>query len=311
MPYVDTINTLRFPMRPAFYLPALAALGLSGFIAGCIAVGAAVTHPAVAPIDDAPDLEGVEEIRFASGSGSDLAAWAAPGRAGCGSVVLLHGIRANRESLRGRMELFHEAGYSVLAVDLQGHGESGGEQITLGHLEREDAISAVAEARRRFPGERVGVVGISLGGAAAALAGERLRADAVVLEAVYADIESATDNRLAMYLGPAGPLLSPALLAELPRRVGVTPDALRPTDGIGRLGAPVLVVAGREDRHTRPADSWALYRAAEQPKALWWVEGAAHVDFLGHDPDGYRARVLPFLAHAIATDRAAGCVPSP
>jgi fermentation-respiration switch protein FrsA (DUF1100 family) len=219
-------------------------------------------------------------------------------------VVVLHGVRSNRGDVSNRVELFHEAGYGVVAPDLQAHGESEGEHITFGHLERLDAEAAVAFARSHFPGQPVAVVGVSLGGAAATLAGGDLGADAVVLEAVYPDIESATRNRLRIRAGGLGARLAPVLLAQLPLRTGVRPADLRPVDAVGTLGAPVLVVAGTRDQHTTPADTERLYAAARAPKVIWWVEGAAHVDFLNYAPEQYRARVLGFLRERLARAQA-------
>lgn len=268
--------------------------GLAGAVA-LWAAGTVLIQPAPAAVGPLPEDLAGETIRFASASGSDLAAWSVPGSCACGSVVLLHGVRANRGALVGRARVLHDAGYSVLAVDLQAHGESGGEHITFGALERLDAIAAVAQARRRFPNQPVGVVGVSLGGAAAALAADRLGADAVVLEAVYTDIETATRNRLRMRLGRFGAALAPALTFQLPLRTGVEARSLRPVEAIAHLGAPVLVVAGERDAHTTPADSRALFDAAQAPKELWWVRGAAHVNVLDAAPAAYRERVLGFF----------------
>ncbi|MDX1419015.1 MAG: alpha/beta fold hydrolase [Rubricoccaceae bacterium] len=274
---------------------ALASVGALGIWTGFTVFGATVTRPARSDVGAPPPALGADAIRFESGSGATLAAWAAEGRPGGGAVVLLHGIRSSREVLRGRALLFHDAGYAVLAADLQAHGESTGDRITLGDRERFDAVAAVAEARRRFPGERVAVVGLSLGGAAALLAGDALDADVLVLEAVYPDIHAATRNRLRKWLGPLGPPLLPLLLRAMPSQIGIHPDDLRPVDAIRTLDAPVLVVAGTEDRLTLPEDSWRLYQAARAPKSLWWVEGGVHEDYHALAPDDYRTRVLGFL----------------
>lgn len=271
---------------------AVAALGAAAYVAA----GSVLIAPARADVGPAPAALAATEVRFPSGSGADLAAWAAPGTCRCGAVVVLHGVRANRAEVSDRAVLLHRAGYAVLAVDLQAHGESTGDAITFGSRERLDAVASVSEARRRFPGQPVGLVGVSLGGAAAALAGADLGADAVVLEAVYADIRSATANRLQIRLGALGPALAPVLLAQLPLRTGIRTADLAPVRSIGQMDAPVLVVAGTQDRHTTPADTRALFAAASEPKALWWVEDAAHVDFLAFAPDAYRAHVLGFFA---------------
>ena len=268
-------------------------------VAAYLAVGTVLIGPAPADVGAPPaDLDGTS-ITFASASGARLAAWSIPGSCSCGTVVLLHGVRANRSHLENRARLFHEGGYDALVVDLQAHGESEGAHITFGHLERLDAQAAVAVASQRLPGRPVAVVGVSLGGAAAALAGADLGADAVVLEAVYADIESATRNRLGRRLGGAGALFAPALLAQLPFRTGVRAQDLAPRQTVGALGAPVLIVAGTDDAHTTPADTRRLYEAAAPPKSLWWVQGAQHVDFLTYAPEAYRERVLGFLREVL------------
>jgi uncharacterized protein len=63
--------------------------------------------------------------------------------------------------------------------------------------------------RHRTPQERVGVIGVSLGGVAAILADGKLTADAMVLEAAYATFNDAIANRLVMRLGAVGKSLGP------------------------------------------------------------------------------------------------------
>ena len=236
-----------------------------------------------------------------SASGSLLQGWWV---AGCrpfgGVVVLMHGIRADRLLLVQRGRVLHDHGFSVLLFDLQAHGESTGRRITFGKLEALDAAAAVSFARRRAPGERVGAIGLSLGGAAALLGPEPLDVDALVIESVYPDIDAALANRLRVGLGAlAGavftPLLVPAFKLLLPPVLGARAGELRPIDRIGAVVAPLLVASGTADRLTTPAETEALFERAPEPKTLWMVKGAAHVDLERFDPDRYRKTVLPFL----------------
>lgn len=176
--------------------------------------------------------------------------------------------------------------------------ESGarGDHITMGWLESGDARAAVAYARSRAPNQFIGAIGVSLGGAAALLGAEPLAVDALVLEAVYPDIEAATANRLSMRLGGAGRLLAPLLLVQLKPRLGINPADLAPVSAISRLHVPVLIVAGGEDLHTTPADSARLFAAAPEPKRLWMIPGARHVDFEHYAGQAYAEHVLSFFA---------------
>ena len=64
-----------------------------------------------------------------------------------------------------RARFLHDAGYAVLLFDLQAHGESTGDRVTFGIKEGLDVASALGVLRQNAPGERVGVIAVSLGGA--------------------------------------------------------------------------------------------------------------------------------------------------
>src|SRR4029079_3179884 len=119
----------------------------------------------------------------------------ARGRAGGGAVLLLHGVGANRGAMLNRAEFLHDAGFTVLAPDFQAHGESEGEHVTYGARESLDAAAAVAYLYAVAPSERVGVIGVSMGGAASLLGLGPVRANAFVLESVYPTIRQAVSNR--------------------------------------------------------------------------------------------------------------------
>lgn len=270
-------------------------LTAAGGGAGCAVVGKRLVAPAGYAVGPPPVALGAEAVSVPTGAGDALAGWFISAPPEAPGVALLHGIHDDRRDLVARAHLFREAGFAVLLVDLQGHGESPGDRITYGWRERRDAVAAVSYLRRRRPGAPVGLVGISLGGAAAALAGESLGADVVVLEAAFPTIEAAMRNRLRVWLGPLGPLLLPALMRQVQAQIGVPADSLRPVETVRHLAAPVLVVGGSRDRYTPPAETRALFAAAAAPKALWIVEGAGHEDFLEADAEGYRHHVLGFL----------------
>lgn len=111
-----------------------------------------------------------------------------------------------------RMRLLNAAGYSVLAIDLAAPGESAAARITFGANESRGVAAAVTYLRQACPGERIGIVGVSLGAASFVLARPRPVVDAVVLESMYPTIEDAIANRLAIRLGPVGRHLAPLLL---------------------------------------------------------------------------------------------------
>jgi fermentation-respiration switch protein FrsA (DUF1100 family) len=256
----------------------------------------ALTTVAASPTTVGPpptDLP-AETITLNSPSGASLAAWFIPVYDPRGTIVLAHPVRGSRLTMLDRARLFRDAGYAVLLLDLQAHGESTGDMITMGHRERFDLHAAVHYAKSRNPALPIAVDGWSLGGAAALMASP-LGIDALILEEVYPSIAEAVENRTRMRLGPLGPLAASILLTQIESRLGIAAQDLRPIDKLANVGCPVLILAGSEDQHTTLAQSEEMFAAAHEPKELVIFEGAPHVDLFAFDRDRYKAATLEFL----------------
>lgn len=286
-------------MRMARRIAVAAALVSAAGVAGVWLLASQLSAPAPARIGAPPSSLAAETLRFPSESGGAIAAWLVRGRPGRGVLVLAHSVRSNRLEMLERAGFLARAGYSVLLFDAQAHGESPGKQITFGHLEAFDAAAAVAFVRRDFAGEPVVYLGVSQGGAAALLGPSPLPVDGLILEAVYPTLREAVENRVAIRLGPLARLLAPLLLLQVGPRLGVDPDEIAPIEGIRRIHAPLLLIAGERDRHTTLEQSHRLFDAAPEPKTLWVVPGAAHVNFHHAERAEYERRVLEFLARTI------------
>ena len=81
-----------------------------------------------------------------------LKGWYLPSR-GERAIIFVHGIGQNRwntwERIPQKAQLFVEHGYDVLVFDLRGHGQSGGDRLGFGWLERNDVRGAVAYVESR------------------------------------------------------------------------------------------------------------------------------------------------------------------
>ena len=277
-------------------LTLILALGaLLAFLAGTWLAGSVLSAPVNHLVGNLPvDLAG-RSVQFPSASGATIHGWFIPGRKGAGAIILLHGVRANRLSMLDRARFLSRAGYSVLLFDFQAHGESTGEHITFGYLESRDALAGTSFLRSNAPDERVGLIGVSMGGAAALLASPPLEVNAMVLEAVYPSIEQAISNRLTMRLGGWSGCLTPLLSWQLKPRLGIDADVLRPIDKVGKVSVPKLFIVGAEDQHTTLEESRRMFDAASEPKELWVVNGARHVDLYPLARREYEQRVLGFF----------------
>jgi uncharacterized protein len=275
----------------------LVLLGLVLFIiVGSVIAGSVLTAPVPQTIGEPPADLHVRSVTFQSESGSNIHGWFVHGVKGAGAVALMHGFRSNRLSLVDRARFLNRAGYAVLLFDFQAHGESPGDHVSIGFRESKDAKAAVNFLREQAPGEKVGIVGISMGGASTLLADPPIQAEAIVLEMVYPTIEEAVANRLTRRLGGWSKVLAPLLVWQLKPRLGVAANQLRPIDHLGS-STPKLFIAGADDRHTTLAESQRMFDAAAGPKEFWIVNGAAHVDLHAAHKVEYEQRVISFFQH--------------
>jgi uncharacterized protein len=234
-------------------------------------------------------------IELRNATGNLLRGWFVPGNPGGGGVLLMHGSHETRRAMIGRARFLHLHGYSTLLFDFHAYGESEGDRTAFGFTESGDAAAAVALLRSLIPGERLAAVGFSLGGAACLLGPQPLPVDALVLEAVYPDIEEAVANRLRLRFGAIGPWLAPLLTLQVYPRWGVRLDQLRPIDAIKTVRVPVFIIAGADDQRTTLAESRRLFAAAPEPKEFWAVPGAPHANYQRFAPAEYEKRLLAFL----------------
>lgn len=271
-------------------------LGLLAFAIFAWHEGNVLIAPSNCSIGPPPADLPIHEVQFPSSSDATIHGWLVSGVAGKGVVILMHGIRANRLQLLDHARFLFHAGYSVLLFDFQAHGESIGKHITAGYLESRDAAAAVDFIHQECPGEKICINGFSMGGAAAVLANPPLQVNAMILESVYPTIDQAVTDRLEVRFGRLGKLGTPFLTWQLRPRLGVGAVDLRPIEQVGRITVPKFFVAGTADRDTTLQETKDLFNAAAEPKQLWLVDGAAHVDLHAVAKDEYEKRVLDFLA---------------
>ena len=243
------------------------------------------------------------DIRLVAQDGATIAGTFTPGRGDRSpSVLLLHGVGASRQATAGNAAWLASLGYATLTIDFRGHGQSDLAPRTFGLNEALDAQAAFDWLKRRQGGAPVAVIGISLGGAASLIGKDGpLRADALILQAVYPDIRHAIKNRIASRTSTGiGYLLEPLLSFQAPLRFGAWPSRLSPLNALRRYHGPVLVIGGEEDQSTPPGESRAMFAAVQGPKELWLVPSGDHAEICDLADAAYRTHVRTFLAEAIA-----------
>ncbi|PCK08213.1 MAG: alpha/beta hydrolase [Alteromonadaceae bacterium] len=236
----------------------------------------------------------VKLFTTSSQSGASLAGWHIDANTEQGVVVLLHGVRASRTSMFQRAQMLYESGYSSVLIDFQAHGESTGDRMTIGYLEKYDVLAAIEYATTHHVNEPVAVIGMSLGGASTLLAAPQ-NIDALIIESAYPDIRAAVHNRVKAKLGFLSWIPAEILLAQLKPRLGFNISELSAIENIDALNCPIFIISGSDDMHTTETETRQIYSRANEPKQLWIVKGAAHEDIYKKTPTQYKERVLGFL----------------
>lgn len=260
-------------------------------------VGGRLVAPANRVVGDPPSDFPAVTVQISSESGAELVGWYLPVPDSRATAILLHPIRGDRRSMLSRGKLFRKHGYSTLMIDLQAHGESHGENITIGHLEKLDVHAAVEFVRQRDAAQKIAIIGCSLGGASTVLANPDV--EVMVLESIYPTVTEAVHNRVQMRLGPLHHVIAPLLLVQLHPRLGVSAGQLCPIVELSKVHCPVLIASGDQDEHTTIDETRELFEAANELKQLVVFEGAAHIDLLDYSPEKYEDEVVAFVDQVI------------
>ena len=162
-------------------------------------------HPRWRGMNRGPKDLGIqgEVVSFQATDGVPLKAWWLPAEgAPRATVILAHGVDHTRQVMLGRAAFLVHGGYNALALDLRGHGESGGRFVSPGLVETRDLLGAIQYVRSRGERGPIVLMGVSLGAEASLLPAAQSREVAAVVS------DGAFTSGAAVFLnGTSGPLL--------------------------------------------------------------------------------------------------------
>ncbi len=262
-----------------------------------------LTKPARRDVGEPPPelATAIQTVTFPARDGLKLSGWFVYSEHATQAVVLLHGHGSSRRQMLARARLFHDDGYTVLLYDARGHGLSEGDKVSAGWFETADLLGALDYLETKGLKE-FGCLGESQGGATILLAAEKLPPEVrwVIVESSYPTIRDALDRRFRNDAHLPGWLAGGLLLPFAELRLGLSIDQVSPISHISSLHCPVFVLGGSADQLTQAESTQALFNAAREPKELWLVAGAAHVDLYGFAQQEYAKRIMAFVARAQA-----------
>ena len=244
-----------------------------------------------------PDKLGLayEEVRFKTRDGLELYGWFLPAKGTpVGTIVQLHGNAENISTHFTSLAWMPARGFNVFSFDYRGYGGSEGEPTLEGAQIDIDAAMDAVFARSDIDKDRIVMYGQSLGGALAAYHvahspnHDRLRA--LVLESAFSDYVGIVREKLADHWFTWPFQWLPQLTVD---------DRFSPLPTMAKISPlPLLVLHGDQDAVVPVQEGKRLYDAALEPKQLWIVPGAGHIQTMGSP--AMRDRLVAYLREALA-----------
>jgi fermentation-respiration switch protein FrsA (DUF1100 family) len=230
-------------------------------------------YPERVPLIEA-GLEDTQEIEIETLDGVRLVAWYAPAKQGKPTILYFHGNAGNAAARVEKIETMRTGGNGVFYLNNRGYGGSAGKPAEAANVA--DAVAAYDYLVDRGVGaDQIVAYGESLGSGQAVQLAAKRKLRAVVLEAPLASTVDV--GRATYWFLPLGLILT---------------DQFRNVDQIKQVKVPVLVVHGENDEVIPLSHGKRIYGAANEPKRLEVVPGAAHNDLFEH---GAWTRVQGFL----------------
>ena len=264
-------------------LLALAAIIVIVFLVVPMGIAYAGLHPARCPHTGTPGDYGLsyEEFEVTTPDGVVLKGWIVEPQGEAKPVVfiVMHGYTSCKADPR-LLELVRGLagrGYTVVAFDFRGHGESGG-TTTIGPLEASyDVPTIISFVEDRFPDYDIVLLGYSMGAVAGIMAGASYEGPhrlVIVADSPYPVLAVVVPRWLKSQMGV--PEWYGSIVAKMGGLLSGQDLGFGPMS-LDEINKPLLVIAGDRDPLVTPEEARAIAAKSCCGEALI-VEGAAHVE---------------------------------
>ena len=218
-----------------------------------------------------------------------------------GTIIVCHGWGSDKADCLDIAQFLWNNGYSVLLFDFRGHGESEGKYCSLGYYERRDLIAAIKYLRQQ--GEtKIGAIGLSMGGTVALM----VEAEVPELVAVVADspylsfTDVVTSFAKQHWKSPKHPFI-PIAVWTAGLRLGFNPREVDLSKFVGRISPKLLfIIYGDKDREVPPFHAQKIFEYAKEPKEIWEISEAGHLEAHSIKRKEYERRVINFFNKAFS-----------
>ncbi|WP_112180954.1 alpha/beta hydrolase [Paraliobacillus zengyii] len=213
-------------------------------------------------------------------------------------AIVAHGYTSNSTQMTRWIRNFYDKGYSVLAPDLRGHGESEGDYIGMGWDDRKDMLQWIDTIIEKDPDAEIALFGISMGGATVMMtSGETLpdNVKVIVEDCGYTSVMDVFTYQLDdLFNLPPFPVMNAAnTITKI--RAGYDLNDASAIDQVSKSTTPMLFIHGEADSFVPFEMLDEVYRAAKVDKERLVIPGAEHGQAENVDPELYWKTVWGFV----------------
>jgi len=213
-------------------------------------------------------------------------------------AIVVHGYYGKGSDMVYYAEQYYNRGYNVLLIDLRAHGESQGDYIGMGWHDRLDLIEWANYLISKNADCQIILHGVSMGAATVMMAtGEDLPENIKVAieDCGYTSIWDEFEMQLkVLYNLPAFPVLN-AASAVCKIRASYMIEEGSAVEQVKKSKTPTLFIHGDKDRFVPFEMLDLLYDSANCEKQKLVIEGAAHAESVGVNPDLYWKTIDEFI----------------
>lgn len=203
----------------------------------------------------------------------------------------------------GLSDYYLRNGYAMLLPDARAHGDSEGEYIGFGCLDRKDALVWINWVIQEL-GDEVEIVlhGMSMGGATVLMASgldlpEQVKG--IVSDCAFTSPKEVFTHVLKnMYHLPAFPVIQGADILNK-RLAGYGLDECNAKREVAKATVPILFIHGTNDTFVPYPMCQELYDCCASPKKILVVEGAAHGESYYKDIEKYEQALNEFFGEVL------------
>ena len=212
-------------------------------------------------------------------------------------VITVHGYKGSALDNGILYRYLAKMGMNVLAIDVRGHGHSGGRYLSMGLWESDDLARWVEFIKGRNDKAAIALHGVSMGGATVMMLSSRNPdgVKAIVEDCGYSSTyDEFACQMKAMFHLPAHPLLD--LISLWCRiRLGFSFRDVTPKKEVAKTRIPMMFIHGDADTFVPFHMVHENVDAHRKEHELWVTAGVAHGASMIACMDEYRSRVLRFI----------------